>query len=176
MAAYRALDPATEEEAPFRGRSAASTGLSSDERDFLRSSHGLPVEGIGRHRDLLGLDGARPLPGMAAGGSVRALVGLGPGRIRNREGDRLVVARDGRRDHQGPPRRDKKSGRNPTDRGKQGVKRSLLTEAAGMPLGIAVVGANRHHVTLVEATVASIPIDRPAAEEEYPQGMCMDKA
>jgi len=94
MAAYGALDPATEEEAPFRGRSAARCGLSSDERDFLRSSNGLPVEGVGRHRDLLGLDGARPLPGMAAGGSVRALVGLGPGGIRHREGDRLVVAGD----------------------------------------------------------------------------------
>ena len=45
-----------------------------------------------------------------------------------------------------------------------------------MPLGIAVAGANRHDVTLVEATVASIPIDRPAAEEEHPQGMCMDNA
>ena len=45
-----------------------------------------------------------------------------------------------------------------------------------MPLGIAVAGANRHDVTLVAATVASIPIDRPAAEEEHPQGMCMDKA
>ncbi len=33
-----------------------------------------------------------------------------------------------------------------------------------MPLGIAVAGANRHDVTVVEATVASIPIDRPAAD------------
>ena len=31
-------------------------------------------------------------------------------------------------------------------------------------------------MTLVEATVASIPIERPAAEEEHPQGMRMDKA
>ena len=62
------------------------------------------------------------------------------------------------------------------DRGKQGVKRSLLTEAAGIPLGIAVAGTNRHDVTLVEATVASIPVERPAAEEEHPQGMRMDKA
>ena len=45
-----------------------------------------------------------------------------------------------------------------------------------MPLGIAAAGANRHDVTLVEATVASIPIDRPAAAEDHPRGMCMDKA
>ena len=37
-----------------------------------------------------------------------------------------------------------KTGPNPTDRGKGGVKRSLLTEAQGIPVGLAVDGANRH--------------------------------
>ena len=37
-----------------------------------------------------------------------------------------------------------RTGRNPTDRGKQGTKRSLLTEANGIPVGLAVEGANRH--------------------------------
>ena len=45
-----------------------------------------------------------------------------------------------------------------------------------MPLGIAVAGANRHDVTLVEETIASIPIDRPASADDRPQGMCLDKA
>ena len=35
-----------------------------------------------------------------------------------------------------------KTGPNPTDRGKSGVKRSLLTEARGVPVGRAVDGAN----------------------------------
>ena len=51
-----------------------------------------------------------------------------------------------------------------------------MTEAAGLPLGIAIAGANRHDVTLVEATLASIPVERPDATEDRPQGMCMDKA
>ena len=51
-----------------------------------------------------------------------------------------------------------------------------MTEAAGLPLGIAIAGANRHDVTLVEATFASIPVERPDATEDRPQGMCMDKA
>ena len=34
----------------------------------------------------------------------------------------------------------KKTGPNPTDHGKQGVKRSLLTEAQGVPVGLAVDG------------------------------------
>src|SRR5687768_12649605 len=37
-----------------------------------------------------------------------------------------------------------RTGRNPTDRGKLGTKRSLLTEANGIPVGLTVEGANRH--------------------------------
>ena len=46
-----------------------------------------------------------------------------------------------------------KTGANPTDRGKRGVKRNLLTEAQGVPVGLAVDGANRHDMKLVRATV-----------------------
>jgi hypothetical protein len=35
-------------------------------------------------------------------------------------------------------------GKSPTDRGKVGVKRSLLVEASGGPLGVMVAGANVH--------------------------------
>ncbi len=50
----------------------------------------------------------------------------------------------------------KKTGRNPTDRGERGVKRSLLTEAAGIPLGLAVAGANVHDSKLLEANIESV--------------------
>src|ERR687886_724997 len=43
----------------------------------------------------------------------------------------------------------KKTGPNPTDRGKRGVKRSLLTDGHGVPIGVAVDGANRHDMKLV---------------------------
>ena len=36
------------------------------------------------------------------------------------------------------------TGANPTDRGKKGTKRSLLTEAKSIPLSVVVYGANRH--------------------------------
>ena len=68
-----------------------------------------------------------------------------------------------------------KTGANPTDRGKRGVKRSLLTEAQGVPVGLAVDGANRHDMKLVRATVDSLPVPRPAPSPEHPQGMCLDK-
>src|SRR3954467_9307854 len=66
-------------------------------------------------------------------------------------------------------------GKNPTDRGKLGAKRSLLVEANGVPVGLAVEGANRHDKKLVGATLESIPVDRPEPTEECPQGLCLDK-
>ena len=66
-------------------------------------------------------------------------------------------------------------GRNPTDRGKQGTKRSLLTEGAGVPIGLTVAGANRNDFKLLRATVESIAIERPEPTPERPQGTCLDK-
>jgi transposase len=68
----------------------------------------------------------------------------------------------------------KKTGRNPTDRGKSGVKRSLLTEGHGVPIGLEVEGANRHDMKLVRATVESLIVARPEPATDQPQGMCLD--
>jgi putative transposase len=69
----------------------------------------------------------------------------------------------------------KKTGPNPTDRAKGGVKRSLLTEAHGVPLGLVVAGANRHDMKLVKQTVKSLVVKRPRPTKKRPQGMCLDK-
>lgn len=69
----------------------------------------------------------------------------------------------------------KKTGHNPTDRGKQGVKRSLLTEGHGVPVGLVVEGANRHDMKLVRATLESLVVARPEPTCDQPQGMCLDK-
>ena len=66
------------------------------------------------------------------------------------------------------------TGPNPTDRGKSGVKRSLLTEGHGVPIGLAVAGANRHDLKLARATVDALIVARPAPTPERPQGMCLD--
>jgi transposase len=47
------------------------------------------------------------------------------------------------------PLGDKGTGSHPTDRGKRGTKRSLLTEGKGVPLAVAVEGANRHDMKMV---------------------------
>jgi putative transposase len=66
-------------------------------------------------------------------------------------------------------------GKHPTDRGKMGAKRSLLTEGGGVPIGLAVEGANRHDCKMVRETIESIPVKRPAPTPATPQGMCLDK-
>ena len=81
----------------------------------------------------------------------------------------------GWRHDQGAVGRDKKTGRNSTDRGKQGVKRSLLTEARGIPLAVAVEGAHRHDLKLVRETLEAIQVERPEPTPEQPQGLCLDK-
>ncbi len=48
------------------------------------------------------------------------------------------------------------TGRNPTDRGKQGWKWSLATDRAGIPIGWATTGANRHDTILLPPTLASV--------------------
>jgi len=68
----------------------------------------------------------------------------------------------------------KKTGPNPTDRGQAGVKRSVLTEAHGVPIGLTVAGANRNDLKLVRTTIARIPVDRPKPTSEQRQ-MGMDK-
>jgi transposase len=50
-----------------------------------------------------------------------------------------------------------------------------LVDANGIPLGLAVDGANRNDMKMVAQTLESIPVDRPEPTPEQPQGMCMDK-
>ena len=69
----------------------------------------------------------------------------------------------------------KKTGKNPTDRGKLGVKRSVLTDGAGVPIGVAVAGANVHDQKLVHETLASIPLRRPHPTPRKKQHLCADK-
>lgn len=64
------------------------------------------------------------------------------------------------------------TGPNPTDRGKRGTKRSLLVEGTGLPLAVAVAGANRHDVKLLTLTLEGIVVARSDDE----QHLCLDAA
>ncbi len=64
------------------------------------------------------------------------------------------------------------TGRNPTDRGKAGSKRSILVDAAGGPLSLAVAGANVHDTKLLALTLESIVVERPDTGIQH---LCLDK-
>ena len=68
-----------------------------------------------------------------------------------------------------------KTGPTPTDRGKRGVKRSLLTDGRGVPLAAVVDGANRNDHKLMRATVEAVAVKRPQPTRRRPQHLCLDK-
>lgn len=68
----------------------------------------------------------------------------------------------------------KKTGPNSTDRGKLGAKRSLLVEGHGLPLGVAIDGANRNDMKLFVATILSMPIQRRKSAEGIVPKIALD--
>ena len=64
------------------------------------------------------------------------------------------------------------------------MKRSLLTEASGIPVGIVVEGANRHDMKLVRETLESVPqsveqkrqalLGAETGADAQEQGLCLD--
>jgi len=51
-----------------------------------------------------------------------------------------------------------KAGRNPVDRGKQGIKRSTVVDAKGIPLGAVAAPANRHDSPLLDETLDALEV------------------
>jgi transposase len=51
-----------------------------------------------------------------------------------------------------------KAGRSPVDRGKQGIKRSAIVDAKGIPLGAIAAPANRHDSPLLEETLDTLEV------------------
>jgi putative transposase len=66
------------------------------------------------------------------------------------------------------------TGPNPTDCGKSGGKRSLLSDGHGVPLGLAVSGANRHDMKLTQPTLETLVVERLVPSLDHPQSICLD--
>jgi transposase len=58
-----------------------------------------------------------------------------------------------------------KAGRSPVDRGKQGLKRSTVTDGAGVPLHLEAAGANCHDAPLLRPTLAGLAKLGPLPED-----------
>lgn len=61
------------------------------------------------------------------------------------------------------------------DRGKSGTKRSLLTEATGIPTGLAVGGANVHDIRLLRTTLRDALMRSRGIRCGVKEHLCMDK-
>jgi transposase len=75
------------------------------------------------------------------------------------------------------------TGSNPTDRGKLGTKRHILTDKYGIPLSVAISSANTHDIKLVTDVMDNMIIKRssPSAKcnssrKRKLQHLCLDKA
>ena len=55
------------------------------------------------------------------------------------------------------------------------MKKSLLVEGDGGPLGITIAGANVPDAQLLAATIDAVVLERPPVEEGYEQHLCLDK-
>ena len=66
-------------------------------------------------------------------------------------------------------------GKNPTDRGKPGTKKSVLVDEQGGPLAAVIDGANVPDCKLLEATINAVVVERPEPTPENPQHLCLDK-
>jgi putative transposase len=66
-------------------------------------------------------------------------------------------------------------GKNPTDRGKKGTKKSVLVDGDGGPLGAVIDGANVPDCKLLKATIEAIVVERPQPTKAKPQHLSLDK-
>ena len=55
------------------------------------------------------------------------------------------------------------------------MKKSLIVEADGGPLGITIAGANVPDAQLLDATIEAIVLERPPVEDGYEQHLALDK-
>jgi len=65
-------------------------------------------------------------------------------------------------------------GKNPTDRGKMGTKKSVLVDGEGGPLGVVLAGAKVLERRMLRGTIEAIVVERPEPTAEHPQNLSLD--
>ena len=63
------------------------------------------------------------------------------------------------------------TGPNPTDRGKSGTKRHVLTDQLGIPVSVVITSASTHDMKATTDTLDSVVLERPLEK----QNLCLDK-
>ena len=65
-------------------------------------------------------------------------------------------------------------GKNPTDRGKMGTKKSVVVDGQGGPLAAVISGANVLERRTLRGTIEAIVVQRPEPTDEAPQNLSLD--
>jgi len=167
----------TDGEAKAQGRSPSRVRSSSLGRYSLRAPERHPLgdapqgTGLRQRHDLLA-PSSRLAEGGCLGPPPSSLVGsTRPGRSDRLEPS-LHRCFDGTLSRGG-----EKTGKNPTDRGKQGTKRHVVVDRQGIPLAIVLTAANVNETTMLEPTLDEIdPIKRPRGRpRKRPEKLHADK-
>jgi putative transposase len=74
-----------------------------------------------------------------------------------------------------PPLGGDATGPDPTNRGKLGTKRHLLSDRRGAPLSVVLSAANRTDMKLATAVLDGLVVDRPPPTPDQPQHLYRDK-
>jgi transposase len=68
------------------------------------------------------------------------------------------------------------TGPNPTDRGKLGTKRHILTDQNGIPLSVVITAANTHDMKAAISVLDNIVVNIPSSKiNKEKQNLCLDK-
>ena len=68
------------------------------------------------------------------------------------------------------------TGPNPTDRGKLGTKRHVLTDGQGIPLSVVITAANTHDMKAAINTLDNIVIKRQSSKMfKKKQNLCLER-
>ena len=156
----------------------ATVVAKSGDRNSVCAANRLPVESDARRVRV----GQRDPRRLSRVGAARCLsqtlyetaATVGASRVRRVDRDRLAMAKSGCRDDEGSAGRGTKPSP-PTDLGKLRVKRSVLTDGCGVPLGVAVAGANAHEQALKRETLQCLPVRRPPSRPRRRQPLWIDK-
>lgn len=87
----------------------------------------------------------------------------------------MALSIAGRGDRLGAGQRGDEIGKDPTNRGKLGTKRHVLSDTNGIPLAVTLSGANRHDMKQFSPTLNAVVVQRPSPKKKPRQRLCCDK-
>ena len=164
--------------AEAEGRAAPHPGSGLPDRHRVRAQERHPLGAAAPGTGLrLGDDVLAAAAGLAAGRGLGAPAPGAAGPARGGRPDRLGARLPGQRQRPGQ-KGGAATGPDPTNRGKPGTKRHVVSDRHGAPLAVVVTGANRHDSAVFEDLIDAVPpIKRPSGQRRRrPAKLHADKA